>query len=164
MYIKVFMIKYLRYSIHEILSTLHGLNTVITLQYPWYSIHMTLSTLMYPWHSINFTVSVKSIHYIVFTIQRNRENEDNILISHMFKAFELYWSSILLQESPWVTSLLIWVMKFFVCCFSWLQYTGFKLWVLAVPTISWLYFHFTARGECVTRLHLKSIFTVTILD
>lgn len=115
-YIKVFMIKYLRYSIHEIhvLSTLHGLNTVITLQYPWYSIHMTLSTLMYPWHSINFTVSVKSIHYIVFIIQRNRENEDNILISHMFKAFELYWStgSILLQESPWVTSLLIWVMKF----------------------------------------------------
>lgn len=161
------MIEYLRYSILEILSTVHGLNTVTTLQYPWYSIHMTVSTLKYPWYSINFTVStVKYPLYSSHNSEEQRQWRQHSLPS-ITLAKHLYCTGVVssfrnLPELPpfWCEL----TDEVFVCCFSWLQYTGVKLWVLAVPTIRWLYFHFTPRGECVTRLHLESIFTVTILD
>ena len=74
-------------------------------------------------------------------------NQQNIrLLFHSLLPAELFWCSV--SSITEISGSYLYLVLFF----SWLQYTGAKLWVLAVPAICWLYFHFTPRGGCVFML------------
>ena len=71
-------------------------------------------------------------------------NQQNIrLLFHSLLPAELSWCSV--SSITEISGSYLYLVLFF----SWLQYTGAKLRVLAVPAICWLYFHFTPRGGCV---------------
>lgn len=104
--------EYLHYRIHDKLSVLQYPWNTIIITWPQYSNYITVPLMQYPHDSIH---EIESISWYSLCSIHNSE-EQRQCKQHSFllvtcsnlKAFVLWWSCILLQESPWITPLLMW--------------------------------------------------------